>query len=127
MANVGINSEFSSRNILSIGPEIGFTLNNQEKIVIPYLFTGLQWDHFYTSYEDVVGNDKVSDNGYSFPINCGVIFTIYDVIGIQFEGGFIYRKVNENTLKTLSFSIGFCGIGKRSAISVLNTLSTLYY
>jgi hypothetical protein len=69
------------------------------------------------------GAEFNSDNSrFVFPFSAGLMISITEHLGVQFELGMKYSFDESYTLNTIAIGIGICGFGKKSAISILNQL-----
>jgi len=113
----------------TFGPEVGFAYGNNIHVV-PYVISGIKYAHSYSS-TTYSGTGMLSQttnsgaDGYRIPLYTGIMIPIVDGLGIQVETGFAYSHlrnysdaINED-FSVFSISIGVCGIGKKTAISIL--------
>jgi hypothetical protein len=125
---------YSSGNVY-FGPELGFAYGNHR--VIPYVISGVQYAHSYSTdtyssgYMGTTTSTQNSD-GYQIPLNIGMMVQLVDNMGFQFELGVTYNhaKYSPGTnvdVTIVSFSIGICGIGKKTALSLLSSFRGLIY
>jgi hypothetical protein len=116
----------------SVGPLLGFAYGNNIPVV-PYVISGLEYMHSYYSSTYADETHKSGADGYQIPINAGLMIPLVDGVGIQVQAGFLYYHTRNYTyadkqdLSMISFSIGVCGIGKKTAISLLNSFGGLFY
>jgi hypothetical protein len=128
-----------SYGMFTFGPEAGFAFGKNMPVV-PYVISGALYAHSYSSSSymttDINGNPitdtrKSGADGYQVPLLTGVMIKLFDGLGIQVELGFSYihirgytAPVSTSDLSTVSISVGVCGIGSRSAVSMMmNTYS----
>jgi hypothetical protein len=120
----------------SIGPEVGFAFGNNISTV-PYVYSAMQYAHSYSSttssgtgtFSPFSQTVKSGADGYRIPLFGGIMVPFMEGLGIQLEAGFIYKHLRNYTynrssdMSTFSVSVGVCGVGKRMAISFLNTFT----
>jgi hypothetical protein len=66
-------------------------------------------------------------DGYNIPLYTGIMIPLVDGLGIQVETGFAYSHMrnyttslnNTSDYSIFSISLGVCGIGRKTAISIL--------
>ena len=124
-----------SEGTFVIGPEVGFAYGNNIHVV-PYVISGIKYQHSYSS-ETYSGAGMPSQttnsgaDGYRIPLYTGIMIPIVDGLGIQVETGFAYSHLRNyagtnsingepnQDFSVFSISVGVCGIGKKTAISIL--------
>jgi hypothetical protein len=128
-------SSYSSGSF-TIGPELGFAFGKNIPVV-PYVISGVKYLHGYYSSSNPPGTGFTQTSnggadGYSIPIFAGIMVPLVQGMGIQVESGFTYNHSRDYTTRQLSdmstfeISVGVCGVGRRTAVSFLNTISTLF-
>jgi hypothetical protein len=100
-------------NVWGAGVEAGFAYGKNEHI-IPYFRTGVTY-----TYEK-----WYSLNAIAIPVAVGLMIPLFDGVGLQVDAGYDLLSEGSESQKSHIFgiSVGFCGIGKKSALSLLGRL-----
>lgn len=110
-------------NQIGLGADIGFVYG-KDTPVIPYFKTGYQFEINASQYDNV---DRNSEIGGSVPFGLGLIIPIKGIIAIQIEPSFqLIWGADSDNVNIFSISIGFCGIGKKTAISFTQSLPYIF-
>ncbi len=135
--NVGGNyTTKRNTNQLGFGADVGFAYGKSTP-VIPYVNSGFQYDLYIYHTKNNNPNSSLdyrdTYNGFLFPVDIGIIIPIKGIFAVQIESGFRLRWIiedspNRSNYRDIGFSIsfGFAGVGKKFAVSCLNTFSSLY-
>jgi hypothetical protein len=105
-------------NFLNAGLEGGFAYGKNEHI-IPYVKIGA------TYLLEITSGPMSSDNvfhGIEVPVTIGLMIPLFSSTGLQIQSGYEFEFFGHNRLNSFGFSFGFCGIGKKSAVSLLGNL-----
>jgi hypothetical protein len=135
MSSKSNDGSSSSSGSFSIGPQVGFAFGKNIP-VIPYVISGMSYSHGYYSDSYSAGTFSQTttggSDGYSVPIFGGIMIPLVDGMGIQVETGFTYNHSRDYTtgdlsdMSTFSISVGVCGVGKKMAVSFLNSFSSFF-
>jgi len=126
---LSVSDDNSSMSVVS--PGVDLTLAGGRDQAIIYFTPGFKVDFYsesYTEYDWYTGstyNHSSSNTGTTFSIYGGVIVRIKDIVALQIEPGFDFKTVESNNETVFHFSIGFCGIGQKAAVSVLQNFPGL--
>lgn len=113
----GMFADGESVNQFGLGLEIGGAFNNGGT-VIPYVRSG-------GSVAIFGGSGMSSETGFSLPLAAGMIIPIGGVLALQIEPAYTITWVNESSMNVFSLSFGICGIGEKTAVSVMQGMSGL--
>jgi len=102
-----IFSDNNEENMFIAGVELGLVSNKSN--IFPYLLVspGIQVYH---------------GGSFILPFYGGLIIPVTQSLGLQFELGFGLGIKETHTSKKFSIGLGMCGLGKKTAISLLNIL-----
>ncbi|HZH71826.1 MAG: porin family protein [Fibrobacter sp.] len=105
-------------NQFGIGAEIGGVFNLDDKLY-PYVRSGGNFT--------IIGGSIMegSLNGFSLPIAGGLIIPVGNIFGLQIEPAYTITWIEGESMNVFSISLGICGIGEKSAVSVLQGISGL--
>lgn len=104
---------------LGLGAELGYAFTINDK-VIPYFKVGFQYNKYYSKYHDSFNREYESTiEGFAFPTSGGAMIKLFDIVGMQIEPRFVFRKLDGERFNEYGISIGFCAIGDNAAISIL--------
>ena len=112
----GIFVDGESVNQFGIGAEIGGVFDGGGK-TFPYVRTGGNLA-ILSAYGE-------SFTGFSLPIAGGVIIPVGRVFALQIEPAFTITWVENENMNVFSISFGICGIGEKSAVTVMQGMSGL--
>jgi hypothetical protein len=136
MSSKSNDGSSSSSGSFSIGPQVGFAFGKNIPVV-PYVISGVSYVHqyysdSYSSLGTVSQTYTGGADGYAIPIFGGVMIPLVDGLGIQVETGFTYNHTRDYTtgdlsdISTFSISVGVCGVGKKLAVSFLNSFLNFF-
>jgi hypothetical protein len=77
-----------------------------------------------------LGNIDTAITGSSLSLNAGLIFTLKDIASLQLEPGYdivTIKNVSGANANVFRFSIGICGIGKSTAVSILQVFPSPFW
>jgi len=100
---------------VAFGIEVG-QVGDIKGLLYPYYRTGISWTTFSGLSNEV-------STGFVLPVSLGVIIPAGRCFGVQIEPGFTYTQLEKSEMNTISVSIGICGIGEKSAISIMQNFS----
>ena len=129
---VRISKDYYNANALinQFGGGLDITLAyGKNPHIKPYLLLGLKFDRYYYRYDyHYPPKEKDNGNGFTLPIEAGLILSINGKIGLQIESGFHmkYYDNDEKVTNVFQISIGFCGIGKKASVSLLHNIPIFY-
>jgi hypothetical protein len=109
---VGDNS--GSMSVFSPGVDLTFA-GGKDKAVA-YFTPGIKLNVYSMSASGYNGD---SNTGTTISLNAGVIVQVGNIIGLQFEPGFDFITVEGHSSNMFHFSIGFCAVSDKVAISLL--------
>lgn len=112
----GMFVDGESMNQFGIGAEIGGVFNRGGN-AIPYVRTG--------GSLALVGSSGQSVTGFSLPIAGGIIIPISRIFALQIEPSFAITWIEDVKFNVFGISFGICGIGEKSAVSVMQGMSGL--
>lgn len=126
-------TDYKNTNNWGLGVDLGLAFNINQK-VIPYLRSGFQFDIYSYSYDNSDYYDDYSydynntstEHGFTIPIGVGVMIPVGNILAIQVEPNFLIKRVDGETINVFSISLGFAGIGKKTCISTLQSISDLF-
>jgi len=112
----GMFADGDNVNQFGMGLDIGAVFDLNENYY--YLRSG-------GSLAVVGGKGMNSSSGFSLPIAGGIIIPIGKMLAFQIEPGITITWIEETYMTVFNVSLGFCGIGEKSAVSVLQGLGGL--
>jgi hypothetical protein len=112
----GVFADGESVNQFGFGAEIGGVFDAGGK-AFPYLRSGGNFA--------ILGGSGESVTGFSLPIAGGVIIPVGRIFALQIEPAFTITWVEEMNYNVFSINFGICGIGEKSAVSVMQGMSGL--
>lgn len=129
---------FANRSIF-LGPRFQLTgLHNKDKSTMQ-MGTGLDFGLAYSITEhfipfshtggqfDIYRSDSQTQAGFSFPFGFGMFIKTKSIFALQLEAAGEIKWVEKQKITIFSISLGFAGIGKRHAVSVLGGTGSIYY
>jgi hypothetical protein len=108
-------------NILNAGLEGGFAFGKNEHI-IPYVKTGATYLLEIISRSNTYMQSDNVIHGIEVPVTIGLMIPLFNSIGLQIQSGYEFQLFGHIRSNNFGFSFGFCGIGKKSAVSLLGNL-----
>jgi hypothetical protein len=112
----GIFVEGESVNQFGIGLEIGGVFDGGGK-TFPYVRSG--------GSLAILGAGGESATGFSLPLAAGIIIPVGRVFALQIEPAYTITWVENSSMNVFSLSFGICGIGEKSAVTVMQGMSGL--
>lgn len=110
----GIFVDSENINQFGFGAEIGGVFENNGKSFY-YIRSSLN--------VIILGGTGENISGFSLPIAGGVIIPIGKIFAVQIEPSFTFTQLEDANMNIFNLNIGICGIGEKSAVSVMqNTL-----
>jgi len=121
--SLNIEGESDSYSMLGTGAEIGGLFGKNK--VKSYLITSPQFTSIFMSDED-------AEPGFVLPITGGVLIPVFDNVALELQVGYQFDRYGGDGTNMLTFGFGFCGLGKKNAISTLtkftsSTVSQLFW
>ena len=114
---MGIFSGGDNMNFFGVGGEIGFV--GFAGGTAPYVLVS-------PGAQIINGSGASSQSIFELPFSAGLIIPIDKNIGFQLEAGLTFGFDEDVTTNTISFGIGVCGLGERTAVSVLSKFMPLF-
>jgi hypothetical protein len=75
---------------------------------------------FFIKYHDSFNREHESTiEGFALPTSGGAMIKLFDIVGIQIEPKFVFRKQDGERQNEYGINIGFCAIGDKAAVSIL--------
>lgn len=103
-------------NQFEMGADVGAVFNIDDK-VYPYVRSG--------GNLALLAGGGATASGFSLPIASGLIIPIGKIFAFQIEPAFTITWIEGTTMNLFSINLGICGIGEKSAISILQGVSGL--
>ena len=103
-------------NQFGIGADIGGVFNVDDKLY-PYVRSG--------GNLAVIGGSGIGETatGFSLPIAGGLIIPVGRIFALQIEPAYTITWIESESINVFSISFGICGIGEKSAVSVMQGIS----